>query len=255
MRRRVAGKNPIVDFLSGLFSGGLEHTGLYYSLYRGIVYSNEDPENLQRLQLIIPQLTGSDYYSYWALPRNVFFGAGYGEQKLPAKGDLVWVEFEGGKPEIPVWSHGHPGKKEVPLDEELISKQTYYFVSPKGHKVLINDTKDTIHIQTRFGDYMELSEKSISLVKAKIKHISLGSKDDSEYSAVLGEKLVALVERLDSMLKTWSKALEKDLLASSTSPYLKKEFIAAKIVEIRQQSDSLENMTRELLSDLVKLDK
>lgn len=40
----------------------------YYGIYRGSVYSADDPENLGRVKLIIPQVLGEGEHTEWAYP-------------------------------------------------------------------------------------------------------------------------------------------------------------------------------------------
>ena len=157
----MARKNPIISLFKDLVNLGLESFGKYYSIYRGYVYDRNDPLNLGRVQLVIPQVTGNAPYKYWAMPINVFSGKNYGSQVLPNKGDLVWVQFEGGHPEVPIWSHGHFGKGEIPNDPDLQDKNSYWFLSPKGNLVILNDTKNYIKVKSLLGDRLELNEKGI----------------------------------------------------------------------------------------------
>jgi len=207
---RRPGNNGLVKVIQGLVDHGLENVGMYYSIYRAFVANVEDPENLQRLELIIPQVSGNQAYNFWAYPIGVFAGPGYGMQVLPKKGDMVWVQFEGGKPEIPVWSHGHPARRDMPEgDGELKQYDCYWFVSPTGHKVKINDTKNTIHIYHRDGQYVEINENSISSVSDK--QISLGTLDQSKYKAVLGEPIEDLLKDINKYIKDMHTAFNKDI--------------------------------------------
>lgn len=166
--------NILVRFIKTLAKDGLEAFGKYYSCYRAYVVDVNDPENLHRLQLVIPQISGNQHYNYWAFPRNVFAGEGYGSQVLPQKGDVVWVEFEGGHPEVPIWSHGHFSRKEIPeKDKELKDVNCYWFITPKGHKVKLNDTTNTIHIESSLGDVVHMDEKGVKVECTNGKRISL----------------------------------------------------------------------------------
>lgn len=194
----LAKRNPITRVLKDLVHLGMESFGRYYSSYRGFVVDRDDPAKLGRLQLLIPQVTGTTPYKYWAIPKGVYSGKGYGSQVLPQKGDLVWVEFEGGCPEIPIWNHGYFGKNEMPNDEELKDPNTYWFKTPKGNLVLLNDTKNLIRIKTSLGDIVELNESSVSIVTKK--QISLGTLNKSDQKAVLGDKqLDALLSFVDTL--------------------------------------------------------
>lgn len=212
--KRQQTNTAVGKFLQSIFDHGLENTGLYYSVYPGLVFNRDDPENLQRLKLIIPQVSGMQAYDYWSFPKGVFYGQGYGMQLLPKKGDMVWVEFIGGKPELPIWSHGHPARKEPPKDSELNDKDCIWFITPGGHKIKINDTKSTIHVEHARGHYVELNKQSISVVHTQI---SLGKLDKSKYKALLGEEVEDVLKDIKDYLAKLTDALNKDC----TGPFIK----------------------------------
>ena len=183
--------NALVRLAESIIYKGLEAFGRYYSCYRAFVFDVDDPEKLQRIKLIIPQVSGNQAYNYWAYPRNVFFGPGYGSQVLPQKGDVVWVEFEGGAPEVPIWSHGHPARKEYPEDPDLKDPKCYWFRTPEGNIIKLYDTKNLVHIENTTGDYYENNGTAHSLVTDK--KISLGSLNKSAEPAVLGDTAMDLL--------------------------------------------------------------
>jgi hypothetical protein len=70
----------------------------YFGKYRGIVKEISDPEKRGRIRLECPAVLGKQL-SAWALPNfppNVF--------TIPELGDLVWVEFEEGRIDSPIWT-------------------------------------------------------------------------------------------------------------------------------------------------------
>lgn len=75
----------------------------YYGKYRGRVERNVDPKQLGRLQVSCPAILGDGKQS-WALPCTPYAGKGVGWFALPPVGAQVWVEFEGGDPDYPIWS-------------------------------------------------------------------------------------------------------------------------------------------------------
>ena len=76
----------------------------FYGKYRGIVRDNADPEKLGRLRVTVPSVLGPDVLTGWATPCVPYGGApDVGVQFLPEAGAGVWVEFEEGDPEFPVW--------------------------------------------------------------------------------------------------------------------------------------------------------
>jgi len=73
-----------------------------FGKYRGLVESNADPESLGRLQVTSPDVFG-DESPRWALPCLPYAPAGSGFLMLPPAGSPVWIEFEEGDPDRPVW--------------------------------------------------------------------------------------------------------------------------------------------------------
>ena len=130
--------------LENIFYRGLESIGKFYSVYRGYVVDNEDPDNLNKLSLKIPGVTKRYTHPTWAWPRNNFAGNDYGLQILPQKGDMVMVEFDHGDPTFPIWSHAHYAENQKP--EEFSSPQIYGFKSPKGQIIIIDDDQEIIKI-------------------------------------------------------------------------------------------------------------
>ena len=74
----------------------------YYGKYRGIVTDNQDPNNLSRIKVKVPDVLG-DVESGWALPCSPYTGNGTGMFTVPEPDTGVWVEFEAGDPSYPVW--------------------------------------------------------------------------------------------------------------------------------------------------------
>jgi uncharacterized protein involved in type VI secretion and phage assembly len=77
--------------------------GRFLGKFRGVVEDNQDPRSLGRLRVSVPDVF-SEETSGWALPAVPYAGDGVGLFLLPPKGALVWVEFEHGDPEYPVWT-------------------------------------------------------------------------------------------------------------------------------------------------------
>jgi hypothetical protein len=75
----------------------------YYGKYRGTVLNNVDPENRGRLMAIVPDVQGLVPTTY-ALPCVPAAGKGSGAYFLPEIGAGVWIEFEQGDPDYPIWT-------------------------------------------------------------------------------------------------------------------------------------------------------
>jgi uncharacterized protein involved in type VI secretion and phage assembly len=86
----------------------------YYGIYRGTVLSNIDPLNIGRITALVPDAGGLTP-STWATPCVPLAGKQMGTFMVPQVGAGVWIQFEGGDPDRPVWSGGWWGSAaEVP---------------------------------------------------------------------------------------------------------------------------------------------
>jgi len=85
----------------------------FYGKYRGTVENNVDPMFLGRIQVSVPAVLGQGSLS-WAMPCVPYAGSGVGFFAIPPNGANVWVEFEGGDPDYPIWSGCFWGTGEVP---------------------------------------------------------------------------------------------------------------------------------------------
>jgi hypothetical protein len=85
---------------------GLEYIGRYYGAYRGVVFSNEDPEGLGRVQVVVPQVGGNEVLGNWCDPMFQGCGDGEGEFNPPEKFARIWVMFEHGDVRFPIYPGG-----------------------------------------------------------------------------------------------------------------------------------------------------
>jgi len=73
-----------------------------YGKFRATVIDNVDPMQMGRLMVQVPDVSGV-LPSTWAMPCVPFAGVVSGMYAVPAIGSGVWVEFEQGDPDFPVW--------------------------------------------------------------------------------------------------------------------------------------------------------
>jgi hypothetical protein len=77
----------------------------FFGKYRGTVVLNIDPLGQGRLMVSVPDVLGL-FMSSWALPCVPFTGIASGFYVVPMVGARVWVEFEQGDPDFPIWVGG-----------------------------------------------------------------------------------------------------------------------------------------------------
>jgi len=74
----------------------------FFGKYRGSVVNNVDPEQRGRIQAIVPDVSQAVPTS-WAMPCLPVAGMQGGMFTVPPIGAGVWIEFEQGDPDFPIW--------------------------------------------------------------------------------------------------------------------------------------------------------
>lgn len=102
----------------------------FYGKFRGMVVNNVDVQRLGRIQVSVPEVGPLPLMS-WAMPCLPVGGLQMGIFTVPLVGAGVWVEFEQGDPDYPIWTgcyfaaHEVPNRvKEVPPAIPAITLQT-----------------------------------------------------------------------------------------------------------------------------------
>jgi hypothetical protein len=87
----------------------------FYGKYRGLVIDNIDPMQIGRIMAQVPDVLGITPSS-WAMPCVPAAGIQAGCFIVPPIGSQVWMEFEQGNPDYPIWTGGFWGTvADVPI--------------------------------------------------------------------------------------------------------------------------------------------
>jgi hypothetical protein len=87
----------------------------YYGKYRGLVLDNLDPLQTGRVLVQVAAVAG-ELPSTWAMPCVPAAGIQAGLFIVPPIGSQVWIDYEQGDPDYPVWTGGFWGTvAEVPV--------------------------------------------------------------------------------------------------------------------------------------------
>lgn len=95
----------------------MDNIARYFGVYRGIVKDRKDPLGQRRIKLSVPQTTGNQITN-WAWPLE----QAHTHDEVPPVGQGVWVMYQGGDPEFPLWfgSFGTPKVKgKIPFVKAL----------------------------------------------------------------------------------------------------------------------------------------
>ena len=136
----------------------------FYGKYRGVVTDNKDPLNIGRVRAEVPDVMG-EHQSGWALPCAPFGGDGMGFFALPKVGAGVWIEFEQGDPDYPIWSGCWWGSKsEIPGEWQSDSEKKVLIKTEKKLSILLDDSSTgEITIQTQNGQKIVMNPTSIKI--------------------------------------------------------------------------------------------
>jgi type VI secretion system (T6SS) baseplate-like injector VgrG len=129
----------------------------YFGKYRGIVTDVGDPNNECRIRATVPAVLGEQACG-WAMPAAPFAGDGHGMVMLPKVGSGVWIEFEGGRLDNPIWSGAWwaSGQRPNPQGDGV-----RVIVSEKGHKLVLDDDADEVKLIHGSGPQIKMTGTEI----------------------------------------------------------------------------------------------
>lgn len=142
----------------------------YFGKYRGTVLNNIDPMQMGRIQVIVPDVS-SVVPTSWAMPCLPVGGIQMGVFAVPIIGAGVWVEFEHGNPDYPIWTGCYWGSAaEIPATALLspppipaITLQT-----PLQNGIIISDNPAIgITIKTTTGAMIMVTDLGITISNGK----------------------------------------------------------------------------------------
>jgi uncharacterized protein involved in type VI secretion and phage assembly len=112
----------------------------FFGKYRGVVTDISDPLMTGRIRARVPDVTGDDATG-WAMPCAPFGGDQTGFFALPTVGAGVWIEFEQGDSDRPIWVGSWWGSAaEVPPVLLAPPYKKVMMVTESGHSITLDDT-------------------------------------------------------------------------------------------------------------------
>lgn len=150
----------------------------FYGKYRGTVVNNVDPMQIGRIQVLVPDVSGV-VPSSWAMPCLPGVGINTGVFTVPPIGAGVWIEFEHGDPDYPIWVGGFWGSAaEVPVLAHMVPPAVDGFTIQTTLKngIVVSDVPGPtggVLIQTTTGATISVSEVGIVISNGQGATISL----------------------------------------------------------------------------------
>ena len=143
----------------------------YVGKYRGSVVNNVDPENRGRILASVPGVPGLDKApTTWALPCVPIAGKQRGVYTVPEPGAGVWIEFEHGDPDYPVWTGCWFGSAaEMPSELLAPPYRKVLLKTEGGHSIVLDDTPGVggITLQTSGGQKIVLSATGVEITSGQ----------------------------------------------------------------------------------------
>ena len=139
--------------------------GKFYGKYRGKVTDINDPLMIGRIRAQVPDVMG-DEESGWAMPCAPFGGSGMGFFALPKVDAGVWIEFEQGNPDHPLWSGCWFGSQtEIPTDLLTPPYKKLMIKTEGGNSILLDDTPGVggITLETSGGQKIKILPTGIEI--------------------------------------------------------------------------------------------
>lgn len=139
-----------------------------YGKYRGKVVDNQDPEKRGSIKVTVPAVLGET--PLWALPCSPYAGKNVGFFAIPPVDAAVWVEFEGGERDHPIWTGCFWETGEIASADA--SPDIAFF---RTHGAVIRiEASGTLEIETAGGAKITMTGTEIKLEAPTIKQSANG---------------------------------------------------------------------------------
>lgn len=181
----------------------------FWGKYRGLVADVEDPQGIGRIRARVPAVLG-DSVSPWALPCAPCAGPGMGLHAVPPVGAAVWIEFEGGNPDLPIWTGGWWPDGEVPKDEagNAATPPLKVLQSASGLLVALDDDAHTVTLSDGNGSNLlkiSVDDGQIRLqcaAKVIVEAPQIELTEGAPHPLVFGDNLLQYLNQLVQVFST-----------------------------------------------------
>jgi uncharacterized protein involved in type VI secretion and phage assembly len=137
----------------------------YWGKYRGTVTDINDPLMTFRIRAKVPDVLG-ETESGWAMPCAPFGGSGMGFFSLPKVDATVWIEFEHGDPDRPVYVGAWWGSvADIPTPLLAPPYKKLMIKTEGGNTITVDDTPGIggIVLETAGGQKLSLTPTGVEI--------------------------------------------------------------------------------------------
>lgn len=230
----------------------------YYGKYRAIVKDINDPERRGRIRVECPSVLGT-YLSAWCEPCIPYATDFAGDFYVPPVNEAIWVEFEEGDPNKPIWNGGwyRPNSSPLPMHE---SADKYRFIVFKDTVMRFGDKE--IIIELRDGD----KSYTVTIDRNTWKGLNyIGSKNENELNdlenLIINKKF--LLEDFPQEVQDNFKQIEESIksvgegfqsfINDSYNPFV--TGVSEQFDAIQQMFDAQDRLNQDFVSRIEALEK
>lgn len=230
----------------------------YYGKYRAIVKDINDPERRGRIRVECPSVLGT-YLSAWCEPCIPYATDFAGDFYVPPVNEAIWVEFEEGDPNKPIWNGGwyRPNSSPLPMHE---SADKYRFIVFKDTVMRFGDKE--IIVELRDGD----KSYTVTIDRNTWKGLNyIGSKNENELNdlenLIINKKF--LLEDFPQEVQDNFKQIEESIksvgegfqsfINDSYNPFV--TGVSEQFDAIQQMFDAQDRLNQDFVSRIEALEK
>lgn len=230
----------------------------YYGKYRAIVKDINDPERRGRIRVECPSVLGT-YLSAWCEPCIPYATDFAGDFYVPPVNEAIWVEFEEGDPNKPIWNGGwyRPNSSPLPMHE---SADKYRFIVFKDTVMRFGDKEIIIELRDSDKSY------TVTIDRNTWKGLNyIGSKNENELNdlenLIINKKF--LLEDFPQEVQDNFKQIEESIksvgegfqsfINDSYNPFV--TGVSEQFDAIQQMFDAQDRLNQDFVSRIEALEK
>jgi uncharacterized protein involved in type VI secretion and phage assembly len=143
----------------------------FYGKYRGVVVDNKDTTSRGRLQVKVPAVMADT--PIWALPCVPYAGKSVGLFALPEPDTMVWVEFEAGNLDYPIWVGCFWADGEIDSADAMPNVK---FLKTKKFTLRIDDDSGEVSFEVSSGSTLKMTTLDFTAKGKTVTHETDGAK-------------------------------------------------------------------------------